>query len=63
MKAMTWYMATQYSMIFPMSLSFVMIGVAVIAILLIFIIAVRLTYRKITDISLAEALKVYQGVT
>lgn len=62
-KAMVWYMATQYGMIFPMALSFEMILLSFVGSVLIFLVAVPITYRKITNMSLADALKIYQGVT
>ncbi len=63
MKAMTWYMATQYGMIFPMALSLGIILLSFVGSILIFLVAVPITYKKIVNMSLADALKIYQGVT
>jgi len=63
MEAMVWYMATQYDMIFPMDLSLPMVLGAFVGSILIFLVAVPITYKKIVNMSLADALKIYQGVT
>ncbi|MFP4177718.1 MAG: FtsX-like permease family protein [Acholeplasmataceae bacterium] len=62
-EAMVRFMASQYGMIFPMELSFVIILMTLLGSVLVFLSTVPITYRKITDMSLADALKIYQGVT
>ncbi|MDP2424758.1 MAG: hypothetical protein Q8M70_00155, partial [bacterium] len=62
-EVMMWYMATQYSMIFPMTLSIFQILLSLIITISIFYLSMPIAYKKIDKISLAEALKTYQGVT
>ncbi len=62
-KAMVWFMATSYKMIFPMTLTLPIIAISFVLVMMIFVVAVPITYRKITDMGLADAMKIYQGVT
>ncbi len=62
-EVMMWYMSTQYSMIFPMSLDLVKIGISLLITVSVFYIVTPLAYRKINQMSLADALKIYQSVS
>lgn len=56
-----WYLATLYGMIFPMSLSVLKILIALILTISLFYLAIPLAKKKLNQISLNEALKIYQS--
>jgi putative ABC transport system permease protein len=60
---MVGFMASSYKMIFPMTLTLPLVGVGFVLVMMVYALAVPITYRKITRMGLADAMKIYQGVT
>jgi putative ABC transport system permease protein len=56
-----WYLATLYGMIFPMTLTIMKLIIGLILTLLLFYISVPLAKKKLNQLSLNEALKIYQN--
>ena len=55
-----WYLASQYGMIFPMTLSWLQILIAFVLTIVIFYLALPISKRKISALSLQQALQIYQ---
>lgn len=55
-----WYLASQYGMIFPMTLSWIQIVMSLALTVLIFYVAIPISKRKISALSLQQALQIYQ---
>jgi putative ABC transport system permease protein len=62
-EVMMWYMSTQYGMIFPMTLDVLKIMTSLLITISIFYIVTPLAQRKVNQMSLADALKIYQSVS
>lgn len=62
-EVMMWYLSTQYGMIFPMSIDAIRIIITLLLTVSIFYLSVPLANRKIRQMSLADALKIYQSVS
>jgi len=60
---MMWYMSTQYGMIFPMTLDGVKIILSLLITISTFYMAAPLANKKVDRMSLADALKTYQGLS
>ena len=58
---MMWYLATQYKMIFPMTLSVGHVILGAFIMVFIYLIAMQVAQRKIYHLSLQQALQVYQS--